>query len=157
MADTYLKGKDALIGQLKALGVDVEKGAVDSLKVYGGKIKSAIRAELSNSAGVSAPGSPPAKQTGELQKAVWYALAKPEISKPVKMFVRVAFSGLNAYYGHMLEYGTSKMAARPFFWPTITRMIPGAQAAMSAAIEKVVKRYAAQKARAAAGIKRSHH
>lgn len=54
--------------------------------------------------------------------------------------------GIRGFYGRYLEYGTSKMAARPWMRPTFASVHPQAQAAISqaiwAAIEKANSRRA---------------
>ncbi len=59
---------------------------------------------------VSAPGEFPHKMLGNLQRSVAHAM-EADKSK--------AYVGSNLAYALYLEVGTSKMAARPFFRPTL--------------------------------------
>lgn len=63
----------------------------------------------------SAPGSPPAVQSGNLKNSI---VAVPE--GPMTWIVGV---GAGAEYGIHLEYGTSRMAARPFMLPSFERIV----------------------------------
>lgn len=42
-------------------------------------------------------------------------------------------------YPHLIEYGTSKMAAQPYFWPTVRTYGPRGQRAIKLALGKLVK------------------
>jgi len=64
----------------------------------------------------SAPGSPPRKRTGTLQKSVAFEVSWMNLGEPV-FLVRV---GTNVPYGRFLEYGTRKMAARPWLRPGLS-------------------------------------
>lgn len=62
----------------------------------------------------SEPGDPPHKQTGELFRAIKRKVYP--IKKAVRVFARDPKAGL-------LEFGTSKMAARPYMRTTFARML----------------------------------
>jgi HK97 gp10 family phage protein len=57
----------------------------------------------------SKPGEPPRKRTGNLQNSI-----KTEVLTMVQVLV-----GPTVYYGKFLEFGTRKMAARPFMRPAL--------------------------------------
>lgn len=61
----------------------------------------------------SRPGQPPRKQTGTLQRSVTYEV------NPTTMTARV---GTNIKYGRYLEFGTRKMAARPWLRRSLDEM-----------------------------------
>lgn len=65
----------------------------------------------------STPGNPPHKRTGWLQKNVLYVLDKAKGLGKVGVTV-------NASYGAYLEFGTRKMAARPWLVATLKRWLP---------------------------------
>ena len=71
----------------------------------------------------SAPGEPPRKRTGTLQKSVAFEVSWMNLGEPV-FTVRV---GTNVPYGRFLEYGTRKMAARPWLRPGLAEYLPTAQ------------------------------
>ncbi len=139
-----LHGRDELIAALNRLGADVQGGAADALKGHGRDVAAAIRAKLPEDEGTSKPGEVPHSHTGGLKKSIGYALRKAELGKEIIVSVFVRFSTGNGYYGHMLEYGTSKMAARPFFWPTIKALAPSAKERIDAVIKKAVRRFHAK-------------
>lgn len=68
----------------------------------------------------SAPGQPPRKRTGTLQKSVSFETSWMNLGEPVYL-VRV---GTNVPYGRFLEYGTRKMAARPWLRPGLREYLP---------------------------------
>jgi len=61
----------------------------------------------------SSPGQPPAVVTGHLDRSVEADLSQ---TKSFMAFIRA-----NALYAAPLEFGTHKMAARPFFRPWVTK------------------------------------
>lgn len=136
-----LQGREELIAALNRLGADVQTGAADTLKGHGRDVAAAIRAKLPEDETVSKPGEAPHTHTGGLAKSIGYALRKAELGKEIVVSVFVRFSTGNGYYGHMLEYGTSKIAARPFFWPTIKALAPNAKERIDSVIKKAVRRF----------------
>jgi HK97 gp10 family phage protein len=154
-----LHGKDELIAALNQVGADVQSGAVDALKAHGRDVASALRNKLPEGGGVSAPGQPPHSQDSrekrnersktqvpdvDLKSSIRWAMKKAELGKEIIVSVYVRFKGSNAFYGYMLEYGTSKVTARPFFWPTIKQLAPNATARIDAAIKQAVRRFNGQ-------------
>jgi hypothetical protein len=57
----------------------------------------------------SSPGEPPGVDTGALRASIY--------AEMVSTFVALVLVGVA--YGVHLEYGTSRMAARPFMWPAL--------------------------------------
>jgi len=158
MGQITLKGKDELIAALNQVGADVQQGAVDALKGHGREVASALRNKLPDG-GVSSPGEPPHSQDSrekrnekaksplpdiDLKSSIRWALKKAELGKEIIVSVYVRFKGSNAFYGYMLEYGTSKMAARPFFWPTVKQLAPNATAKIDAVVKQAVRRFNAR-------------
>ena len=62
----------------------------------------------------SAPGQPPMSDTGRLANSITFD----------RVGDLTATVGSNLNYAPWLEYGTSRMAARPFFRPAVERMRP---------------------------------
>lgn len=60
----------------------------------------------------STPGQPPAKDTGTLEDSIEYKVTK-------EGYDVVGLVGSTADYAIYLEFGTSKMAARPFLRPVL--------------------------------------
>lgn len=65
----------------------------------------------------SAPGQAPAKRSGDLDLSIEAQPASSASSSTVFQVTVVA----KAQHGKFLEYGTSKMAARPFMRPAVLR------------------------------------
>jgi phage gpG-like protein len=65
----------------------------------------------------SAPGQPPAVLTGDLRASITHKVVR------AGMFL-TAMVGSNKYTAPLLEFGTSKMAPRPFMRVTIERIQP---------------------------------
>lgn len=77
---------------------------------------------------------------GTLRKAIYQAFADKE-SGDGKAMYRVSFNKTHAFYGRFLEFGTSKMAAKPFIRPAY-------DAALRKALKAVQERMAAEVKRA---------
>lgn len=88
----------------------------------------------------SAPGSPPNVQTGHLRNSIAFNIKSP---------IRAAV-GTNVEYGYWLEFGTTKMLARPFLRPIVMnrRVMDSAR---SAAIDELRRSLAAAKSAAMGG------
>lgn len=72
---------------------------------------------LSNRNRASAPGEPPAVDTGRLRASIIH-----EIEREFRTWIGTV--GTNVEYAPSLEFGTTKMAARPFMLITLTRIRP---------------------------------
>lgn len=77
----------------------------------------------------SLPGFPPNEDTGTLSRSI-----RTERTGPLK-----AESSANAPYAAALEFGTSKMAERPYMRPAAQKTRKQAQGLVSAAVKRVVK------------------
>lgn len=78
----------------------------------------------------SAPGSPPNEDTGTLRRNITVTQVGP-------LHVRVAS---NAPYSGHLEFGTSKMAARPFMGPAARKVKPQVVKLVGDAVTIAVRR-----------------
>lgn len=104
------KGALGLVGQLR---VDVGKSArVSAVGARGGPKGGRSAAAYAYEA--SKPGEPPRKRTGTLQKSIAREVAVEDGGRSV-----VARVGTNVPYARPLEFGTRKMAARPFLRPAL--------------------------------------
>lgn len=159
MTKIALHGRDELIAALNRLGADVQVGAAEALQGHGKDVAKALRAALPEGGGVSKPGEAPhsqetrAKRSETARKAVpvvdlkgsvHWAMRKAELGKEIVVSVYVRFKGSNGFYGHMLEYGTSKLAARPFFWLTVLKLAPDATKRIEQVIRKATERFNAR-------------
>lgn len=76
-------------------------------------LRDEVKKTLSERAGPSGPGEPPAFDTGKLQKSIRVELDDDGLG---------AWVGTDLDYAAYLEWGTVEMAARPFLFPTFERM-----------------------------------
>ncbi len=139
--DVDIVGLKALTDQLIALGADADdviEGAIFDLAnetrnlavagISGGSKtgRTYRRGNVTHIA--SAPGQYPASDTGRLAGSI-----KAIISGTT------AIVGTNVAYGPMLEFGTSRMAARPWLLPSFKAASIGLEKGLKAAIEARVK------------------
>lgn len=132
-----MQGRDKWDARLKALaGADVVKSTKRVL--YDGSDMIRAEAFRSISAGSvygknhvpSAPGEPPNRDTGVLQAHIENRMVsdlEAEVSS-------------NAPYAAPLEFGTSKMAARPYMRPARDKVAPEMQRLFAAEINKLIQR-----------------
>jgi HK97 gp10 family phage protein len=66
--------------------------------------------------GPSAPGEPPAVDTGRLRASITHRLEGGGYDSKTRGYV-----GTNVEYGPYLEFGTSRMAARPWLTPALEK------------------------------------
>jgi len=109
-------------------------GAIDAMfaKITG-DVDADIKESFSTTApNPSAPGDPPAVQTGRLKNSVThYQIASKKWA--------VEQDGKIAPYGPHLEYGTINVAPRPFFRPAIYRSVKRLPKLMKASVEDLVR------------------
>ena len=120
-----IEGWEELEAKLKALGAEINAGALleDALMEGGEIVKGAIEAQ--------AP-----VRTGQLSGSITVSTQGKQ-----KHSIRIGPSGAG-FYGRFLEYGTSRMGARPFVRPGFDGSVSQAEAAISAAIWREVERAA---------------
>lgn len=56
----------------------------------------------------------------------------------------MAYVAVGAAYGEYVEYGTTRMAARPYFWPAVESVRPSFEAALAALSAKMGSNMSAQ-------------
>ena len=105
---------------------NLRKAAQAGAQVYYDEIRA--RAPVSGKAH-STKGKKQTYQPGNLRAAIYQAFAEKQSGEDHSAY-RISWNKSEAFYGRFIEYGTSKMAARPFFRP-------GADAARSKAISAV--------------------
>ena len=84
----------------------------------------------------SAPGEPPAQRTGRLRQSFFLTVDPDSHSGRFVANIRT-----NVYYADDLNYGTERVAARPFVEPAIERVIPKIEKYLDDHISKVMKIY----------------
>jgi len=79
---------------------------------------------------------------GTLRKAIYQAFADKESGKG-KARYRISWNKSHAFYGRFVEFGTSKMAAKPFLRPAYdavrARALQAAKARMESELRKALK------------------
>lgn len=133
-----LDGMQQLLGQLKALGVDAQEVveevmfdlATDTQNFAIQGIQQGPKSGRTYSRGTvthvaSAPGQYPATDTGRLVSSVRYIM---ESATSYRV-------GTSVEYGPMLEFGTSRMAARPWLLPSFERARIGVEKELRAKLE----------------------
>jgi len=116
-----LENKDAVIASLQSLEGDIQANVIKAMQEGGKEIKQHLKEKIKDAPeGVaSAPGSAPFSQTGELKSGIRAKVLPPMLGEPITLKISVA-----GFFAHMLEFGTSKMAARPWFYTGIAEKVP---------------------------------
>lgn len=132
-----LKGARAHIRRLNALAsAETEKEIGAALFAAGEMIQ--VEAQISITRGAVSGKNHVASKPGEPPNADTHVLANNiETTQPGR--TRVIVSS-NAPYSAPLEFGTSKMAARPFMRPARDKMKPQAKRLVEQALNRAVKR-----------------
>ncbi len=111
-----VKGMDRLARKLQRLQRDQRRALAEAVEESAEELRDELKDVLGREgAGASAPGTPPQSDTGRLADS---------------LFVEIDADGLGARvgsdldYAAHLEFGTTKMAARPWLQPTFERMKP---------------------------------
>jgi len=116
-----IKGLDEYRDRIKQAPSKAIYAAEGAMKVFSIKVKEEVKKSLNvrdkigKSYISSAPGDPPRKRTGHLFKSVYNRINK------INKFVVQGIVGDNAEYAVHLEYGTSKMAPRPYMRPAVEK------------------------------------
>lgn len=121
-------GLAGLKRRLAALPEAARTAANEALRDVGEDLTAAIKRALGSSA-VSKPGSPPGDPTGGLAAAL-SAAVDAETSR-----LRITAASPHALF---IEYGTRRMAARPFLRPAVAAVTPQVEEKLRAAIARAV-------------------
>lgn len=75
--------------------------------------------------------SPPrmGRVTGNLERSIYWAFS-PEKSTATQKTYRISWNKSKAPHGHLLEFGTSRMAAKPFVRPAFDQLPAAIKAGM---------------------------
>lgn len=131
-----LKGARGHVKRIRALASPAMAEEVEKVLFHAGELIQ-TEAQISITRGAvsgknhvpSAPGQPPNQDTGVLAGNI-------ETTRAGKLRVRVTSK---AGYSSALEFGTSKMAARPFMRPARDKMRPRIEKLLADAVTKQVK------------------
>ena len=127
--------EEELAKALYASAKQVEKEAKQSI-LQGGKSGRVYRRRTVTHT-ASAPGEAPASDTGRLVNSINTELETTALTSTVS-----AGSGI-VKYARALEFGTRKVAARPFLFPALERSKPWIKDRFDRALDKVIDRAAA--------------
>jgi len=117
--------KEAVVETINDLAMDTHANAVQGIQRGPASGRTYKRGNVTHRA--SAAGEYPMSDTGRLASNVEFtvaSLAKPESEV-----------GTNIIYGAYLEFGTSKMAARPWLMPSFIKAAKGIEAELKAKFE----------------------
>lgn len=135
-----IDGLQQLLRQLEQVGAKAEQVMLETITdlvtdthgfavsgIQGGPKSGATYARGSVTHTASAPGQYPASDTGRLAASV-----RMEMPQAGNLTGRV---GTAVFYGPMLEFGTSRMAARPWLMPSFERAKIGVERELRARLE----------------------
>jgi HK97 gp10 family phage protein len=132
-----LEGKKGLLNRAIARGVTkgaiIVQGAARMKILKGprsGKGREYKRGKKTHVA--SAPGEPPANDTGNLARSVAVVVAQPGV-------LSTAYVNVGAPYGADLEFGTRNMEPRPFLQPSLDENAAKVGSVVQQELEAVVK------------------
>lgn len=122
MADFVWRGDEFMADLADAIEDGLEVVAVELADDYG-EVLNRQSSNKTNGGRPSQPGEPPAKDTGTLGRSISYFAEDGQS-------IRVGVSRYSpaAQYALPLEYGTTRMAARPWLRPTLAAFAPRANA-----------------------------
>lgn len=130
--------KDDIMASLAGMEGDIQTAVMEELKQASMEVRNKLKDSLPSGAGEpSAPGGQPYSQTGELKESIAAKVLPPLLGKPI---TAVVYVGNKGFYGRMLEFGTSKMAARPWFYPFLLRQDPAMRGAILEGLAKEIER-----------------
>ena len=119
---------------LLASGLMVEKEAKES--IAGGQKSGHVYRRGNVAHRASAPGEAPASDTGRLINSINVRPVQGELAVDVKA------GGGVVKYARSLEFGTSKMAARPFLFPALEKSKPRIKRRIESALDRTIDRAA---------------
>uniref|UniRef100_A0A6M3MF03 Putative tail protein n=1 Tax=viral metagenome TaxID=1070528 RepID=A0A6M3MF03_9ZZZZ len=156
-AGVKVTGVKELIQNLERLGGNVQNASVEALWTAGAHLEGALKEKLSQPGTgrtyktgrkgaryathqASAPGEPPAVDTGRLRSSVTHNVTgRPGRDLPDPGGSKTeakGYVGTNLEIGPYLEFGTSRMKERPWLYPTITEEAT----AVAKLVQNVIKR-----------------
>ena len=125
MIRVTLTGGKGLRRRLGRLSMEQRRALTDAIKESAEALRDELKADLGVRAGrPSAPGEPPAMDSGRLRDSVFAETDADGLSARV---------GSDLDYAAHLEFGTTRMAARPWLLPAFERMKPRIVARLAAA------------------------
>ncbi len=139
-----VRGADKLIKKLQKLPLDMRAGIGTALaisvveldayakqKISGGGRSGRTYRRRTVTHQASAPGEFPKSDTGQLVSSLFFRIAANKLG---------AFFGTKLAYGRYLEFGTSRMRARPWLRPTLKANADRITVRVRAAVNEALRR-----------------
>lgn len=127
------KGALGLVGHIRTkIGVSARTETPGSRQTRIRNSKAKGRAFAKQRYQGSRPGEPPRKRTGTLQKSIAHEIESDNRNV-------VARVGTNVDYGRHLEFGTRKMAARPYLRASLGEYLPRFNGIVATALRRHLK------------------
>jgi HK97 gp10 family phage protein len=139
-----VRNADKIIRRLAQLPIDTRRGIGTALavsvvemdayakkKIQGGARSGRTYRRRTVSHKASAPGEFPKTDTGQLVASLYFKVAANKLS---------AFFGTKLNYGKYLEYGTSRMRARPWLHPTLKANTKAIRERIRAAVAEALRK-----------------
>ena len=138
-ATMSLGGINAQLDQLAAAAkVAARKAAQAGAQVYHDEVRARVPVSAKPH---STKGKKQTFTPGTLRRAVYQAFVEDE-SGPARATYRISWNKSHAFYGRFVEFGTAKMAAKPFLRPAFDAAQPRAVAAVNAVLANEMKKAA---------------
>ena len=145
-----LENKDAVIASLQGIAGEIQENVIATLKDGGKEIKQGLKdsfpiaQHIANMSAYdidgymrSVPGGVPMSQTGQLKESIYSKIMPLLLGEAITL--KIGTFGY-AFYGHILEFGSTKMAARPWFYSGIARLVPSMKGQLETMLSKVISR-----------------
>lgn len=136
-ASLDLRGINAQLDQLAAAAkTAARKAAQAGAQVYHDEVRARVPVSAKPH---STKGKKQTFTPGTLRRAVYQAFAEDE-SSPGRATYRISWNKKHAFYGRFVEFGTARMAAKPFLRPAFDAAQPRAVSAVNAVLAAEMKR-----------------
>ncbi len=136
-----LRGINAQLDQLAAAAkTAARKAAQAGAQVYYDEVRARVPVSAKPH---STKGKKQTFTPGTLRRAVYQAFVEDE-SGPGRATYRISWNKTHAFYGRFVEFGTARMAAKPFLRPAFDAAQPRAISAVNAMLAAEIKKATAK-------------
>lgn len=142
----FLKGQEKIFSDLKKLRESIDSPLAQALAVSAINVQATARKSIQKQHGrkvrrkvngrfrtlnISNPGEPPTTKTGTLVRSIFWKVIPSEMK---------AIVGTPLNYGMFLEFGTTKMEARPWLSPALEAEKKKILEVTGIAVQKIMKK-----------------